>query len=186
MDNEVWTTISIYGYKVNIKSNVDENYDDNGLNDYEKLYHRFLLTIQDLQDKYFTSDDENDVVGSNKFSLEVIMPSVDKTYEMGNADISTDNQCIVVIGIKNPTGNLKDLIEKHNALLQNFATKKEIFQDYKLDSDPNFYSGIPWFVSPEDMESSTFDDSDSEYETSEFESSDSETTSSTYTTTSDD
>ncbi len=149
MDNEVWDTVSIYGYKINIKNEIDKNYDEDGLNDYEKAYHNFLVKMQDYQDKFFNQSATDDEVGANRFSLELLMTSVDKSYEMGNGDIGIENQCIVVIGIKNPIGNLKELAEKHNSLLGIFSTKKDIFQDYKIDSDPNFYSGIPWVVSEE-------------------------------------
>jgi len=170
MDNEVWDTISIYGYKINIKSEVDKNYDEDGLNDYEKNYHDFLVKMQDYQDKYFNHNSSDDEIGSNRFSLELLMSSVDKSYEMGNGDISVENQCIAIIGIKNPTGNLKDLTEKHNSLLGMFATKKEIFQDYKIDSEPNFYSGIPWVVSEEINSQDSFTDSDESYYDSEEDS----------------
>jgi hypothetical protein len=164
MDSEFFDTISIYGYKINIKSEIDKNYDNEGLNDYEKSYHDFLVKMQDFQDKYFNQSAVDDEIGSNKFSLEILMSTFDKSYEMGNGDISIENQCIAVIGIKNPTGNLKELAEKHNNLLGIFSTKKEIFQDYKIESEPNFYSGIPWVVS-EDTESS--DDSDDTYDSDE-------------------
>ena len=192
MDSEVWDTISIYGYKIKIKNEIDENYDENGLNDYEKTYHEFLVTMQDFQEKYFNQSDEDYEIGSNKFSLEVIMPTVDRTYEMGNGDIAIENQCIAVIGIKNPTGNLKDLAEKHNNLLGMFATKKEIFQSYKIDSEPKFYSGVPWVVSVEinsqDSHSDNEED-DSSYNTSDYsdeESEETESSTSSYTATSDD
>lgn len=171
MDSEVWDTISIYGYKINIKSEVDKNYDEEGLNNYEKEYHEFLVTMQDFQDKYFNQSDEDYEIGSNRFSLEIIMPSVDKTYEMGNGDIAVENQCIAIIGIKNPTGNLKDLAEKHNNLLGMFASKKEIFQSYKIESEPEFYSGVPWVVSVEITSQdscSDKEDDDSTYRTSDY------------------
>jgi len=170
MDSEIWDIISIYGYKIGIKSEVDKNYDDEGLNDYEKTYHEFLVTMQDFQDKYFNQHDTDAEVGSNKFSLEIIMPTVDRSYEMGNGDISIENQCIAIIGIKNPTGNLKELAEKHNNLLEIFSSKKEIFQSYKIDSEPEFYSGIPWVVSIEikSQDSYTDDEEDSSYHTSDY------------------
>jgi len=171
MDNEVWDTITIYGYKINIKSDIDQNYDSEGLNNYEKEYHEFLVTMQDFQDKYFNQSDEDYEVGYNRFSLEIIMPTVDKSYEMGNGDIAVENQCIAIIGIKNPTGNLKDLTEKHNNLLGMFSSKKEIFQKYKIESDPNFYSGVPWVVSVEITSQdscSDNEDEDSSYNTSDY------------------
>lgn len=178
MDTEIWDTITIYGYKININSEIDKNYDNDGLNDYEKVYHEFLVTIQDFQDKYFNQNEGDDEVGSNKFSLEIIMPTVDNTYEMGNGDIAIENQCIVVIGIKNPTGNLKELAEKHNNLLGMFASKKEIFQNYKIDSDPEFYSGIPWVVSLDigsQDSPSISDDDDSSYDNSDYSDEETET-----------
>lgn len=184
MPTEFWDTITIYGYKIDIKEEPDKNYDDEGLNEYEKRYHDFLVKMQDYEDKYFNKNESDVEVGSNKFSLEIIMPSVENSYEMGDGDIAIENQCIVVIGIKNPTGNLKDLAEKHNALLETFASKKELFKDYELDTTPQFYSGIPWVVS-EDTESrddsdSSFnsdytDDDDSTYEESDYSDEESET-----------
>jgi hypothetical protein len=170
MDSEIWDTISIYGYKITIKAEVDKNYDEEGLSDYEKNYHTFLVKMQEYQDKYFNHSSSDDEVGANRFSLELLMTTVDKSYEMGNGDITVENQCIVVIGIKNPTGNLKELAEKHNSLLEIFANKKEIFSDYKIDFEPSFYSGIPWVVSL-DIESDDFSEeseSDTSYESSEY------------------
>lgn len=188
MPTEFWDTIAIYGYKIDIKEEPDKNYDDEGLNDYEKSYHDFLVKMQDYQDKYFNKNESDIEVGSNRFSLEIIMTSVENSYEMGDGDISVENQCIVIIGIKNPTGNLKDLAEKHNALLETFASKKDLFKDYELDTTPQFYSGIPWVIS-EDTESrddddssfnsvdddSSYDDDDSTYDESDYSDEESET-----------
>ena len=186
MDSEIWDTISIYGYKINIKSEVDKNYDEDGLNDYEKSYHDFLVTMQDYQDKFFNHNETDEEVGANRFSLELLMTTVDKDYEMGNGDISVENQCIVIIGIKNPTGNLKELAEKHNSLLEVFANKKEMFSIYKIETSPRFYSGIPWVVSL-DVGSQDSYDSDSSNCSSYYTTEDSEeTSSSSYTSTSDD
>jgi hypothetical protein len=169
MDSEIWDTISIYGYKITIKSEVDKNYDEDGLNDYEKNYHEFLVKMQDYQDKYFNHSATDDEVGANRFSLELLMSSVDKDFEMGNGDITVENQCIVVIGIKNPTGNLKELAEKHNNLLSMFASNKEFFQDYKIDSNPEFYSGVPWVVSEELLSNdSSYTTESSSYDSSEY------------------
>jgi hypothetical protein len=193
MDNEIWDTISIYGYKINIKSEVDKNYDEDGLNDYEKSYHDFLVTMQDYQDKFFNHNSTDDEIGANRFSLELLMTTVDKDYEMGNGDITVENQCIVVIGIKNPTGNLKELAEKHNSLLEIFANKKEMFSEYNIETSPKFYSGIPWVVSLDINSQDSFSDSDEEdssYNSSDYDesSSDEEETESSisYTATSDD
>ena len=181
MDSELWDIISIDGYKIDIKSEVDKNYDDEGLNNYEKTYHEFLVTMQDFQDKYFNQHDTDAEIGSNKFSLEIIMPTVDRSYEMGNGDIAIENQCIAIIGIKNPTGNLKDLTEKHNNLLGVFDSKKEIFQSYKIDSEPEFYSGIPWVVSIEiNSQESYTDEEDSSYDTSDYSDEETETSEESY------